>query len=436
MAEQGIGGFNIDDDGGSGGGGGTNGSSGSSGTSGNNNTSGSKDKKIKKIYINGGTSDGATGIGNSISGQDTQSVAVVNVGGTSGIGGTSGTSGTSGTGGTSGTSGTSSDDDIKDTPPKLGGNNFQKLEEISLKYLDASAKASAAAGVLAAFPAYKEVVLVYVDEKLGFSKLKDEIDKIAEDNPDITKEELKAEVKKRRKDAIEYYLNEGRDELEQIYNDLKQKVIDFSKEIQNIVKVMVKKIALILTPPVLGTVVPNPITNFWGFIALLYDIKSKLDKIFASILVAIGFIKKLGIYNMDSIKGIIEPFVKQVGTLQDVVGKSLEDKVEEAKNATPDGIAKWEGTESQFRETFDKAYKTIIPGGDEKTGVWCREFAKSRYGLDVPYWFKGGDQTMMAEIIAGSRGQGEIAWAQNIDAFNTYIINMRMAVKSINITPV
>ena len=68
--------------------------------------------------------------------------------------------------------------------------------------------------------------------------------------------------------------------------------------------------------------------------------------------------------------------------------------------------------------------------------MWCREFAKSRYGLDVPYWFKGGDQTMMAEIIAGSRGQGEIAWAQNIDAFNTYIINMRMAVKSINITPV
>jgi hypothetical protein len=410
MAEQGIGGFNIDDDGNLGGGGGTNGSAGSSGTSGNNNTSGSKDKKIKKIYINGGTSDGATGIGNSISGQVTQGVAVVNVGGTSG---------TAGTSGTGGTSGKSSDDDIKDIPPKLGGPNFQLLEKIATDYLNASSKAGMAEAILSGYPEYKEVLEVYVDEKLGFRKLKDEVKQMVEDNPDMTEAEYKAEIKKRRKAAIEYYLNEGRDELEQIYNDLKQKVIDFAKEIESIAKVIVQKTSLVLVPSVLGPIVPNPITNVLGFISLLYDIKSKLDKIFASILIAIGFIKKLGMYDTKFVKGftdkVIAPIEKMMSKVDDAVAES------EKATAVTDAI---EGAAAANKE-FDKQYITKIPGGATKDGVWCRQFAEDRYEIKtIPFWHASGEQKMLLEIIDGSRGDGEKEWAQTIHDYNLWVKSM------------
>lgn len=295
--------------------------------------------------------------------------------------------------------------------------NFIKLEKIANDYFKASNLVGLAAGIMAAFPTYETVLEIYVDEKLGFKKLREEAAEIAEENPEMTEDELKAEIKKRRKEAIEYYLNEGRQELEDIYNNLKAQVINFTKEIERIVKEILNKIKAILLPPVLGPIAPNPLSSLASFAALLLDIKARLDKIMTSLLVVMGFIKKLGLENNQFTTGFTSKVLTPINKMQKAIGslsKKNDAAIEAEKAANVDNTR------------YDKYYTTVDPDGNETNGVAIREFAADRYNVyTIPF---DPETRVLVDNIRNAFFEytvGDIAWGQMIWDFDDFILKTK-----------
>ena len=271
-----------------------------------------------------GINDGTAGVGDSADGGG---------GGTTGqptTGTTNSTSGTSGTGGTSGSSaiGTMTDAEL--------------VQSVVTKYL-----ALSGIGLT-----YKQFVPIYVDNKLGFAKLKEEYKKA---NPDMDPKEIDAAVDEEKQAVIkEFDPDDGttasKDELEAKFNEFKSSVAKIKKDLGSIASEFAKTIGEAFMPTTIGLGAPNPLSITLKLFNGITKIKKILDSVFAALSVFMLSAKALGLDETDGYNEIMTAVATPLRVIQDLISKQESDPsyqedvalatyLEEAKKNWPYGQA-------------------------------------------------------------------------------------------------
>ena len=306
----------------------------------------------------GGLNTGDSGINDGTAG--------VGGGGATG-GGTAGqtTSGTSSS--TSGTSGSSAIGTMTDA---------ELVQSVVTKYL-----ALSAIGLT-----YEQLVPLYVDNKLGFAKLKQEYKKA---NPDMDPKEVDAAVDEERQAAIDEFNKDGsasKDELKAQFNEFESSVAKVKKDLGSIAAEFSKTIGEALMPTTIGLGAPNPLSITLKLFNGITKIKKILDSVFAALSVFMISAKALGLDDTDGYNEIMTAVATPLRVIQGLISKQESDPsyqedvalatyLEEAKKNWPYGQSNnidYTIVEGWGRDGVDFASKTI------KISIWPIEDPKDR----------------------------------------------------------
>ena len=271
--------------------------------------------------------------------------------GTGGGGGTNSTQSSTNTPGTSGTTGTSSTAGSS----AIGTmSDAELVQSVVTKYL-----ALSSIGLT-----YELLVPIYVDNKLGFAKLKEDYKKA---NPDMDPADIDAAVDEERKAAIkEFDPEEGttasKDELEAKFNEFESSVAKIKKDMGSIAAEFAKTIGEALMPTTIGLGAPNPLSITLKLYNGITKIKKILDSVFAALSVFMLSAKALGLDDTDGYNEIMTAVATPLRVIQGLISKQESDPkykedvalatyLEEAKKNWPYGQA------------YDIDYKTVEDWG-------------------------------------------------------------------------
>ena len=276
--------------------------------------------------------------------------------GTAGVGGGGatggGTTGTSGTSGVATTLGTSGDQDPS---------SAETVQSVVSAYL-----AISAIGIT-----YDTLVKKYVENKLGFSKLKEDYKKA---NPDIDPKEIDEQVDKAKEDAIEEFnpkdgsTTASKEELEGKFKELQSVTAEIRKNMNSIVSEFSKTVAEAFMPTTIGLGAPNPVSISLKLFNGITKLKRILDRLFAALATFMALAKSLGLESEPFYTTIMDVLAQPINTVQNLINRQEADPqyqenvalatyIEEAKKNWPHGI------------TNDIDYKEIEAMGREGIAV-------------------------------------------------------------------
>ena len=257
---------------------------------------------------------------------------------------------------------------------------------------------------------FDKVVELYVDQKLGFAKLKEEYKK---ENPDIDPDEIDKAVDEERSAAVEEFTKEGssaRDELKKKYDEFKTAAVDAKKNVTQLSKEFIKGSTEAVMPNVVGPVAPNPFSVALKVYNLITRFKRLLDRVIISMQLFMTAAKALGINETeeyDQFMGIVAGPIKAVNDLiskkeadsADVL--ALEEAISEAKKEykTPsfdgtydlDGNAVEKAIADEF-ELYTWPLKTLqvkkLTDAVTFNKRSTRKNFRGRMGLEYQKWYK------------------------------------------------
>ena len=295
--------------------------------------------------------------------------------GTAGVGGGGGfgTSGqstigtTTSTSGTAGTSGSSAIGTMTDA---------ELVQSVVTKYL-----ALSAIGLT-----YEQLVPLYVDNKLGFAKLKEDYKKA---NPDMDPKEIDNAVDEERQAAVDEFNKDGsasKDELKAKFNEFESSVAKVKKDLGSIAAEFSKTIGEAFMPTTIGLGAPNPLSITLKLFNGITKIKKILDSVFAALSVFMISAKALGLDDTDAYNSIMTAVATPLRVIQGLISKQESDPsyqedvalatyLEEAKKNWPYGQVNdidYQTVEGWGRDGVDFASKTI------KISIWPIEDPKDR----------------------------------------------------------
>ena len=287
-----------------------------------------------------------------------------------GVGG-GGTTGQTTSGTTTSTSGTSGSSAVGTMTEEA-----QLVQSVVTKYL-----ALSAIGIT-----YKDLVPIYVDNKLGFAKLKEEYKR---DNPDMDPKEIDAAVDEERQATIDEFNKDGsasKDELEAKFNEFESSVAKVRKDLGSIAAEFSKTIGEAFMPTTIGLGAPNPLSITLKLFNGITKIKKILDSIFAALSVFMLSAKALGLDGTDGYNEIMAAVATPLGVIQGLISKQESDPsyqedialatyLEEARKNWPYGQANdidYITVEGWGRDGVDFASTTI------KISIWPIEEPKDR----------------------------------------------------------
>ena len=293
--------------------------------------------------------------------------------GTAGVGGGgvgSGTTDQTTSGTTTSTSGTSGSSAIGTMT------DAELVQSVVTKYL-----ALSAIGLT-----YEQLVPLYVDNKLGFAKLKEEYKK---SNPDMDPKEIDNAVDEERQAAVDEFNKDGsasKDELKAKFNEFESSVAKVKKDLGSIAAEFSKTIGEAFMPTTIGLGAPNPLSITLKLFNGITKIKKILDSVFAALSVFMISAKALGLDDTDAYNSIMTAVATPLRVIQGLISKQESDPsyqedvalatyLEEAKKNWPYGQVNdidYQTVEGWGRDGVDFASKTI------KISIWPIEDPKDR----------------------------------------------------------
>lgn len=195
-------------------------------------------------------------------------------------------------------------------------------EEIVQGFIDDYLKLS-----FAAFT-FEKVVEIYVDQKLGFAKLKEEY---KEANPDVDPNEIDAAVDEERKNAIQQFNDadsSARDELKKKYDDFKVAAVDAKKNVTQLSKEFTKGATEAVMPNVVGPVAPNPFSVALKVYTLISNFKRLLDRVIISMQIFMTAAKALGINETEEYDQFMAIVATPIKAVNDLISKKEADSAE------------------------------------------------------------------------------------------------------------
>ena len=177
-----------------------------------------------------------------------------------------------------------------------------------------------------AIPAYEQLVELYVDNKLGFAKLKE---KYKKDNPDVDPDEVDKAVDEERKAAVDEFNKDGsvaKDELKKKYDDFQSALAQMNKDLKSLLKESAKVIAEAFMPTTIGLGAPNPLSIVLKLYNGLVKIKKILDRVFTAMALFIGTSKALGLDGTQGYNDIMSYIANLLRPIQNLIAKQEADE--------------------------------------------------------------------------------------------------------------
>lgn len=145
----------------------------------------------------------------------------------------------------------------------------------------------------AGIPTYEDVVSIFVKNKFGINKLRED--------PSLSKEEIDEEEQS----IIEYYTKgDGKKPLESKYNELKVLLSQSKSQAKKIPSAISSAIATVALPSTIGIGVPNLIKEAVNLNTSKNQILSSIDLFLGSISKLLGLADELGLTELAAIKAI------------------------------------------------------------------------------------------------------------------------------------
>lgn len=266
-----------------------------------------------------------------------------------------------------------------ETPTEFDGlSNEQVVQKFVTDYLKLSA-----IGLT-----YKEFVPIYVDNKLGFAKLKEEYKKA---NPDMDPKEIDAAVDEERQAVIkEFDPEEGttssKEELKKKFDDLQAAMAEIRRNMGSIVKEFAKTTGEAFMPTTVGPVIPNPLSIALKLINGITKIKKILDRVTIALATFMALSKALGLDDTDPYNAVIDATARPLKIIMGLINKqesdpkfaeqkALDDYLQNAKENWPYGKTNnidYQTVEGWGRAGLDFSSKTIT------INIWPIEEPKDR----------------------------------------------------------
>ena len=308
-----------------------------------------------------------------------------------------GSAGSNSTGNSTGGSG--------ETPTEFDGlSNEQVVQKFVIDYLKLSA-----IGLT-----YKEFVPIYVDNKLGFAKLKEEYKKA---NPDMDPKEIDAAVDEERQAVIkEFDPEEGttssKEELKKKFDDLQAAMTEIKRNMGSIVKEFAKTTGEAFMPTTVGPVIPNPLSIALKLINGITKIKKILDRVTMALATFMALSKALGLDGTDPYNAVIDAAALPLKAITGLINrqesdpkfaeqKALDDYLQNAKENWPYG--KTNNIDYQTVEGWGRD-GIFVGGGNVIINIWPIEDPKDRQAIVEKleeyseYWSGTTDERTLADL--------------------------------------
>lgn len=232
--------------------------------------------------------------------------------------------GTATVGGGGAGSTSSSNTGSNDTNTGSNPNNSSQEEDKSNEEIVQGFITNYLGATLAVFT-FNKVVEIYVNQKLGFAKLKEEYKK---NNPDADPDKVDAAVEEETAAAVAEFTEEGtasNEELKKKYDDFKIAATDALKNVQQLSKEFIKSSTEAVMPNVVGPVAPNPFSVALKIYNAISRFKRLLDRVIISMQIFMTAAKALGINETDEYDEFMALVAGPIKAVNDLISKKEAD---------------------------------------------------------------------------------------------------------------
>lgn len=261
---------------------------------------------------------------------------------------------------------------------------------------------------------YDQIVELYVDNVGGFKKIKEDAEKIAEENSDVvTKEEVNELIAEEREKAVEQLKDPASQvgkEFENKVNGLKAAVAEVKNTAAELGKELGKSIAEAIIPTSLGPVAPNPISSAIRLYINVTRIKRTVDSVLMVTSKTLGLIGELGLEETPlagSISAIAQPLISIKNQA------SSKSNNADAVGENPDPAAGYEIIKKDYTDNYPNQSSQKI------NGIEIEKEVKSRYNSNFPLKYKF--KIYFNEILDKNKyTEADKAWARAILKYNDW----------------
>jgi hypothetical protein len=220
----------------------------------------------------------------------------------------------------------------------------------------------AAPGVV---PDYEDILDPYMDNVMGFKEIEENLDKVKEANPEVSKEDIDTIVKEE-KDKMKAQLKDKlKPELENKLNDLRAQFAKIKDETTTVGKEIIKGTADAVAPKVIGPVGPNPMHTALQIISISISAIRAINACLRAASKAFGLIQELGLEKTDLAE-------KLAGLMTPLMALKQEAAANEASNE-----------EASVTCPDPKQAFTYEVDGTDRDGLEIEEWAKN-HGILIP----------------------------------------------------
>jgi hypothetical protein len=259
-------------------------------------------------------------------------------------------------------------------------------------------------------PDYEDIIDPYMDNAMGFKQVEADAEKMAEDNPDIDKEQVKkliADEKAKYKEqmkggAVEKEIQKKLDELKGHFAEVKQSSTDVGKEVA-------KATTDAAIPTMITPGAPNPMHSAIVLIIMSLSVKKAIDSCLRSSSKAINIIDELGLSQTPmaaNLAALMAPLIA-------IKAKAAQVEAEN-EAASADCPPSSEGE-------VDPSYTYTLSTGEvvnaEQIVDWADEQA-----LTVPVE-DGSEGAQVLSVLLASSNYEVKAWANAVKEYSTYLKN-------------
>lgn len=234
---------------------------------------------------------------------------------------------------------------------------------------------------------FEQLVPLYVDNKLGFSKLAAEYKKA---NPDEDAKDIDDVVKVERDNTIKEF-SEGfsKDELKKKFDDFKLSASEAQTAMSGVVKEFSKVIAESAMPNVVGPVAPNPFSIALKLFNGIARVKKLVDRTVISMRIFMTAAEALGLDKTDEYEKLMGIVAGPLKAIQSTIAKKEAESTEDLELA-------------QALEDAKKGYTALTRDGQKQNGIDIEKVIAEEFSIyEWPLNFKSKKQIAGAVVFTG-----------------------------------
>lgn len=261
-------------------------------------------------------------------------------------------------------------------------------------------------------PGNEALIVLYVDEVLGFKKAGEEMDQIVADaDGAVTKEEVEVMLEEQKQETIKKLKDPDsglKKQFEAKVNDLKALLSEIAQLVAEMSKQLAQSIAAALMPTMISIGTPNPFYVALKIILDILAIKRVVDTILRAVSKVLGSLFDLGLEKTDiadKITGLVQPIL------------SLKAELDAKEKEQLDELAK---------DDFKQKFKVNVEGTE--VGAQVLEGKAREFGVDE-FPLRNKDIRKINKVIRKAEDDDEgnaDAWGKAILQYNDFLIRMAL----------